>query len=307
MAARTHRERPRGEALELRDGRWNVVVSPGRGGSLELCELDWLPVLSPAPRLERIGQPPASCCYFPMIPFCNRIENSRFAFGGSIVRLPENMAGERHAIHGHGWQRAWQVQGADATRCRLSYRHEATPDWPWAYEAEQSFEILGSSLRITLGIRNLAPAPMPCGLGFHPFLPAAEGASLAFRAAAVWDGSAGEFPRRRVAVPRDLDFSDGAPLAERLGIDHCFDGWERTATLSFGQSRRSIVVEGCAATERLVVYVPADADYFCVEPVTHAVNAINLPDPAAAGLWTLEPEGHREITMSIGVSSVPRT
>jgi galactose mutarotase-like enzyme len=50
----------------------------------------------------------------------------------------------------------------------------------------------------------------------------------------------------------------------------------------------------------VVVYVPGSG-YFCVEPVTHAVNAMNLADPAAAGLWILEPTGTREITTSIHV------
>ena len=48
-----------------------------------------------------------------------------------------------------------------------------------------------------------------------------------------------------------------------------------------------------------MVYIPRGADYFCVEPVTHAVNAMNLPDAAAAGLWTLEPGATREISMTI--------
>jgi aldose 1-epimerase len=220
--------------------------------------------------------------------------------------LQENVAGERHAIHGHGWQTAWQVVAADATQCRLSYGRQETADWPWAYEGSQSFEIAGSSLRITLGVRNLAASPMPCGLGFHPFLPAADGASLAFDAAEVWDGRAPAFPRRRIATPLRLEFAEGAPLADRLGTDHCFERWGRTATLTAGRSRRTTAIAGCDATSRLVVYIPAGADYCCVEPVTHAVNAMNLTDPRAAGLWILEPEAYREIAMSISVRPEPR-
>ena len=36
------------------------------------------------------------------------------------------------------------------------------------------------------------------------------------------------------------------------------------------------------------------ADYFCVEPVTHAVNAMNHADAVAGGLWTLAPGGPRD-------------
>lgn len=155
------------ETLTLQDGHWNVVVLPSHGGCLQLCEFDGKPVLMPTDRLERFGTASLPCCYFPMIPFSNRIENSQFNFAGATVNLAENVAGTRHAIHGHGWQTAWQVIRSSDTSCALSYRHEATTEWPWRYEGRQSFEILGSALRITLAIQNLCTRPMPCGLGFH--------------------------------------------------------------------------------------------------------------------------------------------
>ena len=44
-----------------------------------------------------------------------------------------------------------------------------------------------------------------------------------------------------------------------------------------------------SSLSRLVVYTPQDKDYFCVEPVSHATNAINQPAPSALGLVTLQP------------------
>ncbi len=290
------------EALNLVDRHWKVVVSPSHGGSLQLCEFDGAAVLRPTAQLERIGGARSSCCYFPMIPYSNRIENSQFDFAGSTVNLTKNVAGTRHAIHGHGWQVAWQVEHSTATTCSLVYRREATSDWPWHYEGRQAFEIFDNTLRITLAIRNLASTTMPCGLGFHPFLPAREGARLLVEAKRVWNGSVRDFPRDLVPVPQHLCFAKGAPISDRVGMDHCFEGWQRRAILSFEGSRHAIVVEGCEATRFVVVYIPG-ADYFCVEPVTHAVNAMNLSDPAGAGLWALEPGGSREITTSIHVES----
>jgi aldose 1-epimerase len=235
-----------------------------------------------------------------MIPFCNRIENSRFRFAGSTVHLAENVPGTRHAIHGHGWQSSWDVEQASDRSCSLVYRREATSDWPWRYEGRESFEIFDNTLRIGLAVRNLATTAMPCGLGFHPFFPASDGARLLLEATRVWDGNVRDFPRERAPVPQHLSFATGVPTSERVGTDHCFDGWQRRAVVSFEQSDHAIVVEGCEATPYVVIYIPG-SDYFCVEPVTHAVNAMNLADPAAAGLWTLEPEGTREITTSIHV------
>src|SRR5262245_30242425 len=110
------------ESLTLRDGHWQVVVLPSYGASLQLCEFDGLPVLQPTARLERVGAAPLPCCYFPMIPFCNRVENSQFDFAGATVSLRENVAGTPHAMHGHGWHTAWDVTHSSRTACALSYR-----------------------------------------------------------------------------------------------------------------------------------------------------------------------------------------
>ena len=70
-------------------------------------------------------------------------------------------------------------------------------------------------------------------------------------------------------------------------------------TVSDEQGPRRVILGGCAATHSVIVYIPESADYFCVEPVTHTVNAMNLPDAAESGLWTLEPQETRQISMSI--------
>ena len=114
----------------------------------------------------------------------------------------------------------------------------------------------------------------------------------------MWDGGAGAFPTMRVAVPASLDFRDGPRVSDRQGTDHCFDGWQGRATVS-GGAKRTLVLEGSEETRFLIVYIPDNADYFCIEPVTHAVNAMNLPDAAESGLWVLAPRETRSISMTI--------
>lgn len=54
--------------------------------------------------------------------------------------------------------------------------------------------IQDNELRMTLAIENLGFTAMPCGLGFHPFLPATDGARLTMEAGRVWNAAADEFP-----------------------------------------------------------------------------------------------------------------
>ena len=110
-----------GDTLELGDARWNVTVAPLLGGSLLACSLEGVPVLHPAVQTEVIGRAAFRCCHFPLIPFSNRIENGRFSFNGSSLQLARNVAGSPHAIHGHGWQAAWQLAERRDASCALTY------------------------------------------------------------------------------------------------------------------------------------------------------------------------------------------
>jgi aldose 1-epimerase len=293
------------ELIQLRDEHWDVIVVPARGGSLQRCDFDGKPVLQSTAPLPGNGPAPAACCYFPLIPFSNRIENGEFHFGGSHVRLRSNVAGSPHVIHGHGWQAAWHARSRSATACSLVFRHAAGSGWPWRYEGSQAFAIAGDTLCITLGIRNLGDTAMPCGLGFHPFFPIRPDARLQLSAARVWNGSARDFPREPIVVPRPLCFDAGPRVAERTGLDHCYDGWQGRAILSYAEPRHDLVVAASDAASFVVIYIPERADHFCVEPVTHAINAMNQRDPAAAGLWTLLPGENREIAMTISRQHVP--
>ena len=90
------------DALELGDARWKLVVSPSLGGSLLACQHDGVEVLKPVPQPAADDRQPIPRCCFPMIPFSNRVENSRFTFDGMTVRLTPNVGGSPHAMHGHG-------------------------------------------------------------------------------------------------------------------------------------------------------------------------------------------------------------
>ena len=287
------------ETLTLCASGWNLVVAPADGGSLLSCDFDGLRVLHAAERPALIGRASSRSCYFPLIPFSNRVEQSRFQFQDVPVALATNVVDSPHAMHGHGWLAPWDVAERSETHCSLTFEHVAGDRWPWRYRGRQTFTIADDQLTIALEIVNLAATPMPCGLGFHPFFPADDAPRLRLQAGSVWDGGAAAFPRTRVAVPDRLDFSSAPRVADRAGIDHCFERWQGRASVTYEDTLFRIILSSCAAAGSVIVYIPENARYFCVEPVTHAVNAMNLADPAAAGLWTLEPHASRQITMSL--------
>jgi galactose mutarotase-like enzyme len=106
--------------LTLFAGRARAVVVPAVGGSLASFTRDEREVLKSAESaaLHR-GDVLGMACY-PLVPYSNRIAHGRLDFDGDTHLLAHSLPGVPHAIHGVGWQRPWQVAGAEASRVRLT-------------------------------------------------------------------------------------------------------------------------------------------------------------------------------------------
>ena len=176
-----------------------------------------------------------------------------------------------------------------ARSCVLALRRDADARLAVAVSwARQKIALEGRTLRLTLAVENLGRDDMPCGLGFHPFLPRGDGVAARFQATQVWDGTAGAFPTEHVAIGARARLPRRAARRRAAGHRSLLRGLAGSRDVTPRRAAR-----GSAGRQPgdalLIVYVPAGADYFCVEPVTHAVNAMNLPDATDGGLWRLAP------------------
>ena len=54
----------------------------------------------------------------------------------------------------------------------------------------------------------------------------------------------------------------------------------------------------------LVVYTPQDTPFFCVEPVSHVNNALNMADPMAHGVRCLAPGQTLQASFGLHVAVV---
>ena len=94
---------------------------------------------------------------------------------------------------------------------RLEYRHPAGA-WPWAYHATQRFTLTPSGLTVELSLSNQSAAPMPAGLGWHPY-----------------------FPRTpRVTITADVRAMLLTDACGRQGVHECLSGHDR-AQFTFGE------------------------------------------------------------------------
>ncbi len=207
---------------------------------------------------------------FPLIPFASRIPNGRFCFEGRDIRLTPNFPPEPHAIHGDCWQGKWTVADKEADRLTLTRDHDGT-SWPWRYRAMQDFTLLPDGLNLGMSVTNLDNDPMPAGLGWHPFFPTPD-AVLSANTTAIWTGDrAGPSPQ-----PPQQDLSGKRPIAN-LAVDNVYCWPARQAVIELAHS--TLHMTASPAFGQLIVCTTVHKDAFCVEPVSHAPNAVNLDLP----------------------------
>ncbi len=241
-------------------------------------------------RLETVVEKGAiASSSYPLVPFSNRIAYGRFKYDGREITLPPDPLLPPHAIHGHGWRAAWELSERSESSMLLRYRHRAD-DWPWAYEATQRCVLDAEGLRIELTLQNLAEQPMPAGLGLHPHFPRTADVRLKAAVAQAHIGDHSLLPiAKRDDHPAIGPLCAGGLLPKDL--DLCFDGWDGSAEILWPGENRGLRVAASPEFGHLVIFTPPGEDFFCVEPVSHCVNAVNLEGSGwgATGLVNLAP------------------
>lgn len=256
--------------IELVAGHWRLVLEPRLGGSIFALNCAGVPILRTMD--EQAHHPLQSAC-FPLVPYCNRIANGRFAVGGSESSIAPNLPSERHPLHGTGWLRPWQIRHLKRSSALLEDNYRADDgDWPWPYLAQQHVELDPLGVTIRLMAENRAAVIAPLGLGLHPYFRRRPETKVAFYATAML-GVDGDFlPDGTVHCADSLaPFSPGAELPPVL-VDNCFTGWNGFA--SIWDELGTIYVRGFG-TPFLHVFAPPNGIELCLEPVNHSPDALN--------------------------------
>ena len=261
------------EAIDLTAGDYRMALEPARGGSV--ARFDWRgePLFRPT-----CGPSILDTACFPLVPFSNRIAQGRFHSGDDQVQLSSNFPGvdHPHTLHGFGWLTPWEVVERSRHRAVL-YHTYAAAEWPWAYGAEQCFEVTADGLMHSLSITNRSGKTMPAGLGFHPYFPRTPLTCYHGLHRGEWQTASDGLPLTLDDRDVATDWWKGQPAADRA-VDTVYAG--REGLLGLAWPERGIVLT-LAPSENLdctVVYTPVQADFLCIEPVSHATDVINRPN-----------------------------
>lgn len=262
------------QQIELACGAARCLLLPELGGSLGGWWIAGRAMLRPSDPVAIASGDPTRLSGFPLVPYSNRIADARFDWNGQGIALQPNRTDEPHALHGIGWQRAWQVLDQSQATAVLRLDHVADAFWPWSLRAEQRITLSEDRLTIDLSAVNLADQPVPLAIGHHPYFPR-DGARVALSAETVWLADARNLPASVAAPSELLDLSGGPAIADRA-IDNCFGGVNWPVRITWPD--RALAIDCSENLPCAVVYSNAAAEALCIEPVAHGSNALNRAD-----------------------------
>jgi aldose 1-epimerase len=259
-----------------------------------------------------------------LFPFPNRIRAGRFSWERKEYQLPPNDPSGKNAIHGFACRHPWRIvdQGADAESAWLQAEFwcsrdapDALPQWPADHRLQLTFRLRERSLHLEALVDNPGGAPLPFGLGYHPyfrvpFVPVSEDRRclVEVRAETYWELEDLLPTGRLLSVDSSCNFMQPRPFSE-LHADtllHAVAGPEDL--LLHGQLRQepdgaTLSVRASPSFREVVAFTPPHRQAFCIEPYTCITDAINAQQRGVdAGLLVLPPGQQWTGTVAMEVS-----
>jgi aldose 1-epimerase len=237
--------------VQLADDDLLVDIAPAAGGRIAQISADGIDLLvARASRAE--AEEPIGWGCFPMVPWAGRVRHGDFEFAGERRHLAVNFGD--HAIHGVGFDMAWDVVATSETSIELALALPTDERWPFGGRAHQRIVVRDGAIRLELDV-TAAERAFPAAVGWHPWFRKPQ--RLEFHPAAMYQ--------------RD---DDGIALDELVAVppppwDDCFE------------NDRPVVIELDGRIVRLTSDCPNWVVYderpyaTCIEPQTAPPDAFN--------------------------------
>lgn len=266
------------EIITLESGSQRLQLAPQLGGAITAWDwrsaAGWTPLLRP---WDGQSEDRYTLACFPLLPWSNRITQGGFEHEGIFYPIRPNRAAEPYPIHGDGWLQPWQIADRSDSSIYLSLESHRFDGNPYDYSGTQRFTLHPDGLTIDLTVTHLGAEPLPYGLGLHPYFVRNHATRLRSAASGVWLCGTDPIPVAHSGTfPPGWDYNQSAPLEGTL-IDNCFTGWDGESVIDYPDRRLSIRMTMADCNGYSLLYRPPDLAYFCLEPITHPIDAFHLP------------------------------
>jgi aldose 1-epimerase len=266
------------EIVTIEHGKHRLRLVPELGGGIASWEWrsaqEWIPLLRPWD--EASGDRYSLAC-FPLTPWSNRITQGGFEHDGVFHPIRANRIAEPFPIHGDGWLQRWHVADHGQDGIRMVLESDRFDGNPYRHVSTQDIRLLPNGLAIDLSVTHRGEGSLPYGLGLHPYFPRNRHTLLRSKATGVWLSGPDAIPVEHTdRLPPTWDFNEASSM-EGTFIDNCFTGWDGESVISYPDRGLSIIMlmEDCNGYSLL--YRPPEFDYFCLEPITHPIDAFHMP------------------------------
>lgn len=268
------------DALVLGSGDAQMTLVPARGALVtslfargrEWLFLDETTLHDPAHNVR--GGVPV------LFPSPGKLEGDRYARDGRAGAM------KQHGFARNGRFREIARDDGAAPSVTLALEDDATTlaMFPWPFRLTLRFTLVDLGLAIDATVENNGAAPLPFGLGYHPYFAVPQAAKavckIPTRATRVWDN----------VVKRERDLGSLDLTLPEVDL-HLVDHGAREASLDTPDGR----VDLAGPFDRWVIWTLAGRDFVCLEPWTAPGNALNT----GAGILTLAPGETRSFALRI--------
>ena len=272
---------PAVEEVRFASDELEVVVLPGLGCRLHRLRAFGTDLLRTPPDPAVHADDPFFWGAYVMAPWTNRATAKPMVVADRTVDLPANFP-DGTAIHGQVFLAPWRRTDAGGFAVE-----RAGAGWPWAYSMTADVSVDGPSLRLRYRLHNASDAPMPAGIGLHPWWVRPVEVTLAARAVHPRNG---DVAAEHVAASGSWALDGRQP---RRGLDATWLDID-PAEVRLGWPEAGISATLRATTDgegpHVAIATPDDPNAVAVEPVTHHPWALDRrARHLSGGIRLLEP------------------
>ena len=133
---------------------------------------------------------------------------------------------------------------------------------------------------------------MPAGLGWHSYFLRTPRTALTASVERIWPTDARCCRQSFAPSPVTARLAAGVTI-DSVSLDNGFTGWSRRAVVDWPELGARLVMTAGPPLDFLTVFIPPSLPFFCVEPVSHATDAVNLAGAASRSAGDHSSRGRR--------------
>jgi aldose 1-epimerase len=252
------------EVVRIAEGPLEVAILPEVGARIHRLRAYRHDLLRTPDETDLHRRDPFFWGAYVMAPWGGRIEAAPMPLAGRVIDPPANFP-DGSAIHGQLYARPWEREADTRFRVRAG-----GDGWPWTYEATLALAIEPPRIAIELAVTNMDDAPMPAGLGLHPWFRRPLEVAIAARS---------------VFASNVVSAAEAEPVSGRhdlRSLGSMADGLDATWTdiddppveLSWPTSGLRLAMRVGPTTSCIVAASPPNLDAIAVEPQTHGPQGL---------------------------------